>query len=140
MPKLVSASGPVIAAAPGAHHYRFVGVEIAPRDGVFLKNLVELGVGASSLESLPHHLVFERCYVHGDRVRGARRGIAMNARDVLVVDCYFADFKEVGADSQAIAGWNGPGPFATREQLSRGGGRERDVRRRGPDDQGSRPV
>ena len=83
MPKLVSASGPVIAAAPGAHHYRFVGVEIAPRDGVFLKNLVELGVGASSLDSLPHHLVFERCYVHGDRVLGARRGIALNARDVL---------------------------------------------------------
>jgi hypothetical protein len=63
----------VIATAPGAHHYRFVGVEIAPRDGVFLKSLVELGAGASSLESLPHHLVFERCYVHGDRVRGARR-------------------------------------------------------------------
>ena len=82
------------------------------RDGVFLKNLVELGAGASSLESLPHHLAFERCYVHGDRLRGARRGIAMNARDVLVVDSYFADFKEVGADSQAIAGWNGPGPFA----------------------------
>jgi hypothetical protein len=112
MPKLVSASGSVIAAAPGANHYRFVGVEIAPRDGVFLKNLVDLGAGASSLESVPHHLVFERCYVHGDRVRGARRGIAMNARDVLVVDSYFADFKEVGADSQAIAGWNGPGPFA----------------------------
>jgi hypothetical protein len=50
--------------------------------------------------------------VHGDRLRGARRGIAMNARDVLVVDSYFADFKEVGVDSQAIAGWNGPGPFA----------------------------
>jgi hypothetical protein len=112
MPKLVSSSGPVITAAPGAHHYRFVGVEIAPRGGVFLKNLVELGVGASSLDSLPHHLVFERCYVHGDRVLGARRGIAMNARDVLVADSYFADFKEAGADSQAIAGWNGPGPFA----------------------------
>ncbi len=33
------------------------------------------------------------------------------ARDVTIVDSHFSDFKEVGADSQAIAGWNGPGPF-----------------------------
>src|SRR5919206_261134 len=28
-----------------------------------------------------------------------------------VVDSYISDFKEVGADSQAIGGWNGPGPL-----------------------------
>ena len=28
-----------------------------------------------------------------------------------VVDSHLADFKEEGADSQAIAGWSGPGPF-----------------------------
>jgi hypothetical protein len=28
-----------------------------------------------------------------------------------VVNSHLSDFKEVGADSQAVAGWNGPGPF-----------------------------
>jgi hypothetical protein len=44
-------------------------------------------------------------------VRGTRRGIALNSAHTAVVDSYFADFKEVGADSQAICGWGGPGPF-----------------------------
>ncbi len=43
--------------------------------------------------------------------RGSRRGIALNGREIAVVDSYLSDFKEAGADTQAIAGWNGPGPF-----------------------------
>src|SRR5260221_1874543 len=35
----------------------------------------------------------------------------MNARFMGIVDSHRSDFKEVGADSQAVAGWNGPGPF-----------------------------
>src|SRR5439155_6309552 len=63
------------------------------------------------MEDLPHHIVFDRCYLHGDPTKGARRGIAMNSRYAAVIDSYLSDFKEVGADSQAIDGWNGPGPF-----------------------------
>src|SRR5262245_57848998 len=94
MPKLVANSGSVLTAAPGAHHYRFVGIEIAPKDGVSLRDLVDLGSRATTVESLPHHLAFERCYLHGDKAKGTRRGIALNARDVTIVDSYFADFKE----------------------------------------------
>jgi hypothetical protein len=111
MPTLESATEPVIKAAPGAHHYRFVGIEIRPRADAFLKNLVELGGGETRLEALPHDLDFERCYIHGDKRRGARRGIALNSKDTTIVDSYLSEFKEVGADSQAIAGWNGAGPF-----------------------------
>ena len=112
MPRIVTGSGPAIVAAPGAHHYRFVGIEIAPKDGVSVSDLVELSHRATSVEALPHHIAFERCYLHGDKVKGSRRGIALNARDVAIVDSHFSDFKEVGAESQAIAGWNGPGPFS----------------------------
>jgi len=111
MPKLVAASGSVIGTAPGAHHYRFIGIEIQPRNGVFLYNLVQLGAAETAVENLPHHIIFDRCFLHGDPKKGTRRGVAMNARDVAVIDSYLADFKEAGADSQAIAGWNGPGPF-----------------------------
>ena len=44
-------------------------------------------------------------------MKGTRRGIALNSGATAVIDSHLADFKEVGADSQAIAGWNGPGPF-----------------------------
>lgn len=111
MPKLEAAHGSVIRTVPGAHHYRFIGIEIRPREGVFLYNLVLLGHTETSVEELPHHIIFDRCYLHGDPQRGTRRGIAMNSSYTAVVDSYLSDFKEVGADSQAIAGWNGPGPF-----------------------------
>src|SRR5262252_924017 len=39
MPKLIAASDSVLTAAEGAHHYRFVGVEITPSAGVSLTNL-----------------------------------------------------------------------------------------------------
>ena len=35
----------------------------------------------------------------------------MNSARTAVVDSYLSNLHEVGADSQAIAGWNGPGPF-----------------------------
>jgi hypothetical protein len=111
MPKLVATSGSVIMTAAGAHHYRFIGIEMSPQAGTFLYNLVDLGTGVRAPEDVPHHIVFERCYLHGDPARGTRRGIALNSSHTAIIDSYLADFKEVGFDSQAIAGWTGPGPF-----------------------------
>ncbi|HEY6360384.1 MAG TPA: glycosyltransferase family 2 protein [Vicinamibacterales bacterium] len=111
MPRLIASSGSVVYTEAGAHHYRFIGVEIAPAEGEFLNTLVQLGDDDAALETLPHDIVFDRVYIHGDPKRGARRGVAMNSRRTAVVDSYLADFKEVGADTQAIAGWNGAGPF-----------------------------
>jgi hypothetical protein len=111
MPKLVSKSGAVITAAPGAHHYRFIGVEIRPSPNVFLYQLVDLGSAAKTDAALPHNLIIDRSYLHGDPKRGLRRAIALNSRSTAVIDSYISDCKEVGADSQAIAGWGGPGPY-----------------------------
>jgi len=122
MPKIESSSDSAITAAPGAHHFRFIGIEIRPRAGAFLYNLIALGGSERSVEDLPHHIVFERCYVHGDPVLGGRRGIAVNSRHTAVIDSYLSDFKEQGADSQAIAGWNGLGPFAIVNNYLEGAG------------------
>jgi hypothetical protein len=137
MPKLVATDAPVITAAPKAHHYRFIGIEIRPgeksgglsgrsivrsirrwiggNDAVAAtrysnQTLVLLGSNERSVEKQPHHLIFDRCYLDGGSA-GARRGIAMNSRHTAVIDSYLASFKTVGEDSQAIAGWNGAGPF-----------------------------
>src|SRR5262249_5091257 len=40
-----------------------------------------------------------------------RRGVALNSASTAITDCYISDIHELGADSQAVCGWNGPGPF-----------------------------
>jgi cellulose synthase/poly-beta-1,6-N-acetylglucosamine synthase-like glycosyltransferase len=111
MPRIVGEGDNVIQAMPGAHHYRLIGLEISPSDGTYVNTLVQLGDRETTVESQPHHILIERSYLHGDSRKGARRGVALNSRHTAVVDSYLGDFKEAGVDSQAIAGWNGAGPF-----------------------------
>lgn len=121
MARLETASGAVVTTAPGAHHYRFLGIEFGPAagnsrtgPGKFLNALVILGADESSGYPVPHHLVIERCYLHGDPLVGGRRGIILNSATTVVVDSWLADFKMTGDDSQAIIGWEGPGPYLIR--------------------------
>jgi hypothetical protein len=101
----------VLLTEPGAHHYRFVGLEIRPPAGTFMFNITDMGSDARTPDDVPHHLIFDRCYLHGDSGQGARRAVAMNGAHIAVIDSYLADLKEVDNDSQAIVGWSGPGPF-----------------------------
>jgi hypothetical protein len=101
----------VLQTEPGAHHYRFVGLEMRPAADTFMFNIVDVGSDARTTDDIPHHVIFDRCYLHGDSVQGARRAVAMNGAHVAVIDSYLSDFKEVNNDSQAIVGWSGPGPF-----------------------------
>jgi uncharacterized protein (TIGR03437 family) len=115
LPKLVANGdfdNPILTTTPGSNHFLFIGVEITPTPGAALYQLVQLGTGSeTSLDQLPSDFVFDRCYLHGDPAVGARRGIAMNVPKVTVMNSYLSDFKIVNADSQALASWNGPGPF-----------------------------
>ena len=110
MPKLISWKGEgVVLADRGAHHYRLIGIEVVPSEGSFLYSLIWFGTNREqSLEEQPHHIIVDRCYIHGDPKKGSRRGVALNGRHLAVVDSYVSDFKEVGADSQAILGWGAP--------------------------------
>jgi glycosyltransferase involved in cell wall biosynthesis len=111
MPRLVAEGNNVIEAMPGAHHYHLVGLEVSPVEGNYVTSLIQLGDRERTVDTQPHHIVIERSYLHGDKRKGGRRGVALNSRQTAVVDSYLADFKEAGADSQAISGWNGAGPF-----------------------------
>ncbi len=113
MPKIVVAagSGGAVQTVAGAHHYRFVGIEFKPVAGNFVYNVVQIGNGETTAANLPHHLVFDRCYIHGDPTAGSRRGLLMNGAYVAVIDSYLSDCKEDGADSQAIAAYSTTGPL-----------------------------
>ncbi len=112
MARLMCSECPVLQTAPGAHHYRFIGIEFTPAPGSYAYDLINLGSAyATSEEQQPHHLEFDRVYAHGDSVNGAKRGIALQSAWTTIKNSHFSDFKSDSQDSQAICGWNGPGPY-----------------------------
>jgi hypothetical protein len=117
MPKITSpGSGePALQTDPGAHNYRFVGIEFLPAtDSAMVFDLIDLGDGSaaqSSLSQVPYNLSIDQCYVHAWPDQELKRGIALNSASTEIVNSYISGFKAAGEDSQAIAGWNGPGPF-----------------------------
>lgn len=113
MPRIVSANGgAALAAAPGAHHYRIVGVEVTTPSGVYNGGIVQLGSGSETTEAaLPYEIELDRVYIHGDAVVGSKRGVAFNGKALTVRNSWISDIKSNTQDAQAICGWNGPGPF-----------------------------
>lgn len=106
LPKIVSAQyTSAITTDPGAHDYFFFAVEFSSTGYAY--NIIAVGNGETSLSNLPTDITFDRVYIHGDAVSGARRGIGANGKNLGVVNSYISDCKEVGADAQAIACWNG---------------------------------
>jgi hypothetical protein len=106
-------SQPALRTAPGASHWKLVLLEIGPTQGSG-GDIILLGDGSlaqSNRDRVPSDLVVDRCYIHGDPARGQKRGIALNSASTTVSGSYISDIKSTSQDSQAIAGWNGPGPF-----------------------------
>jgi hypothetical protein len=115
MPKLrgTTAGGSALRTAVGASYWRLLFLEFKPAPTPS-SNLLEFGradTSQSTLSSVAHHLVLDRCYLHGDPATGQRRGLALNSGEAQVLNSYFADFKGINQDTQALGGWNGPGPY-----------------------------
>lgn len=124
MPKIIVSQGGASAlnTQSGAHHYRFIGIEFRAAAGYFVFNLINIGSNETTVASLPNNITFDRCYIHGDPNVGGRRGIAMNGASVAVIDSYISDFKEAGADSQALWSGNSPGPLKIANNYLEGSG------------------
>ena len=117
MPKLLSPGNnqPALDTAPFAHHYRLLGIELAPRDAsVYVREIIRLGDGSlaqNSLSMVPHHIILDRCYIHAHPTQDTIRGVALNSAETSIINCYISEFHSKGFDAQAVWGWNGPGPF-----------------------------
>ena len=114
LPKIRSTqNGPAFKTVGAATYWRLMFLEILPSVSTSAANLLELGaMGAQqpTLASVPHHIVIDRCYIHGNPSYAQRRGIALNSGDTQILNSHISDIKDL-ADTQAIAGWNGPGPY-----------------------------
>ena len=118
------ANGPAMRTTAGASYWRLLFLEFAPSVSNGAANLVELGAAGTSqntMAAVPHHLVMDRCYLHGDPTYGQRRGVALNSGDTDLINSYFADFKSAN-EAQAIGSWNGPGPFLIENNYLEGAG------------------
>lgn len=104
-------TGPALRTAPRAHHWRIENVAFGPNrngDG----NVIALGdAQTQTLAAVPHTLVLDRVYIYGDPAIGQKRGIALNSGATEIINSHIADIKSAGFDTQAIGGWNGPGPY-----------------------------
>lgn len=102
--------------ADGAGYYRFIGAEFAiPSSStgfdVAIIKLDPLTKTAAALAALPHHFIFDRCYIHGLVGKDTRRGILANAAWVAMVNGWMDEIHVVGFESSGFASWGGSGPF-----------------------------
>lgn len=109
---IIEAPDGAIQTAAQAHHYRLAGLHIRASAGSSPNDLVRLGSTSAKSESeLASHIIIDRSYIHGDPELGGKRGVALNSIASAVIDSWISDWKREGQDTQAIAGWNGPGPY-----------------------------
>lgn len=81
----------------------FEGIQFNNSIGV---NHVQLGFDQNTMklpEEVPSGFTFSKCQFNGP----TRRGIYVNCADLLVDECSFNDYYQIGSDSQAISGSNG---------------------------------
>ncbi|RPJ84449.1 MAG: hypothetical protein EHM13_04215, partial [Acidobacteria bacterium] len=114
LPKLRSPNGEAaLRTAPGASHWTVVLVEFLANAGG-TGDIIRLGDGSraqSDLSQVPHDLVIDRCYIHADPESPQKRGVALNSGRTKIANSWISDIKARGQDTQAIGGWNGPGPY-----------------------------
>jgi hypothetical protein len=97
----------------GGSHYRIMAVEITAVDTLRrIGTLVELGNPSNaSLDRVASNLIIDRAYIHGHPDLHLHRCVALNSASTSIVDSYLDRCHGKGMDTQAIAGWNGPGPY-----------------------------
>jgi hypothetical protein len=125
LPRLIGRGGAekslaIIRTEPGAHGYVFRFLEF---DGVAhagYETLIQ--IGSDTTATPPYDITFDRVYVHGHATKGQKRGFSLNAKRISILNSYVADIKAVNADSQAIASWNGSGPFTIENNYLEGAG------------------
>ena len=113
------------AGSPQSAYYRITGVEIISSWTGMTFALVYLGDAknvTTSASMLSTDIVLDRVYVHGGTTQSVQRCIALNNRRSAVIDSYVTECHIKGGDSQAIIGWNGPGPFKIANNYLAGAG------------------
>ncbi|MGQ0643323.1 MAG: ricin-type beta-trefoil lectin domain protein [Gemmatimonadaceae bacterium] len=128
MPKLITPNvNAALATVPSASGWYVAGIEmsLASPPQYIHYGLVTLGNGGSSQNSLavvPTDIVLDRVYIHGIPTVSLQRCVALNSAHTAIVNSTLSQCAAKGFDSQAIGGWNGPGPYRIENNYLEGAG------------------
>jgi uncharacterized protein YjdB len=117
MPKIVTTNNnAALATLINANGWWMAGIEftVAPSVTALVGRVVMLGVGSApqtSLAVVPSDLVLDRVYIHPQPNQGVQRCLELHSARTAVEDSFLTECHAKGFDSQAIVGWNGPGPY-----------------------------
>jgi hypothetical protein len=104
-------SAPALRTRAGARHWRILAIQFRAAGG---NDIVALGDGSraqADYAGIPEDIVLDRVLIRGDPVRGQKRGIALNSGATVIQNSHIDRIMLAGQETQAIAGWNGPGPY-----------------------------
>ncbi len=117
---------PALRTGGATRGWRFVGIEFGVTSAITsMPAIVSLGDGSyvqNTLAKAPRDLIFDRVWVHGHPTLNLRRCIALNSAATAVISSTISECHDRGYDSQAIWGWNGPGPFLIENNYLEGSG------------------
>jgi len=112
--------------------WRLLGLEIVSTNDPTVLNygIVKLGDGGwvgggeiqTSLSKVPQDFILDRLYVHGTTTANVVRCIVLNSGRTAVLNSWISECHSKGFDSQAIEGWNGPGPYLIENNFLSGAG------------------
>jgi len=111
--KVTTSGGTALITGIGASYWRIQFIEFLPgmTGAADLVGFGRSGTSQNTLAQVPHHLIIDRCYLHGSPTTGQRRGLTLNSGDTQIINSHFSDFKGINQDTQALGGSNGPGPY-----------------------------
>jgi hypothetical protein len=114
---------PAILIENGAHHWRFLGIAASARPGVTLNyGVIVIGVASTTTAALPRKIVLDRVYAPDISTCHCSRDVALGGSDIAIVRSYLSGGHIKGADSQAILGGWGPGPYLIEDNYLAGAG------------------
>ena len=112
--------------------WRLFGLEIVSTNDPTVLNygILKLGDGGSvgagevqtSLSKVPQDFILDRLYVHGTTTANVVRCVVLNSGRTAVLNSWISECHAKGFDSQAIEGWNGPGPYLIENNFLSGAG------------------
>src|SRR5829696_1378 len=111
--KSLYSTEPVFQTLPGAHHYKLLGLDLMPSSGQATR-IVEFGTSGSNqdtLEEVPHDLVIDKSWIHAAPTQDVQRCVALNSKSTDITNSWISECHGRGYDTQAIACWNGTGPY-----------------------------
>ncbi|HJR41079.1 MAG TPA: hypothetical protein VJ812_03270 [Gemmatimonadaceae bacterium] len=124
LPKILSPNSmPALGTDNSAHHYRLIGIEVGVTSSTTLNyGLVRLGSPSHGATQIANNIILDRVYLHGHGTVHLKRCVELNSATSAVIDSYLSECHGQGQDTQAILGWNGPGPYKIENNHLEGAG------------------